>query len=376
MSPRALLLSAYAARSHKHWARAMQQMLPEWQWEVLELPPRHFSWRVRGNPLYWALERRGQLAAGHDLLVATSMVDLATLRGLVPELAALPTLLYFHENQFAYPASPRQHSLLEAQMVSLYSALAADRLAFNSAWNRDSFLQGCAALLRRLPDCVPAGVVDALAARSEVLPVPIDPPAESEQAWWPGSAGDASSRPLRLLWLGRLEYDKGLEGLLAVMDALAACGPPLELAVVGQEFRELPPALAALKARHAQRLVHCGNLPDRGQYLGLLRGADVVLSTALHEFQGLALLEAVARGCRPVVPARLVYPELYPEASCYPVYPGDPRREAEGAAERIRQLAHPREQIPGMDVSFCYPRALAPRYREVLLRIASGRLSR
>ncbi len=366
MSGRALLLSAYAARSHHYWARSLQQMLPEWQWRVLELPPRHFSWRVRGNPLYWALEQREQLVAGHDLLVATSMVDLATLRGLVPGLAALPTLLYFHENQFAYPASPRQHSLLEAQVVSLYSALAADQLAFNSAWNRDSFLQGCAALLRKLPDFVPDGVVDTLARRSRVLPVPIAAPVEGERSWWPGVRRRRSGEsPLRLLWLGRLEYDKGLEGLLAVMDALAADGPALELAVVGQEFREVPAALDALKARHSQVLVHCGNLPRREDYLGLLRGADVVLSTALHEFQGLALQEAVARGCQPVVPARLVYPQLYPKDCCYPVYPDDPRREAEAAAGRIRQLAG---QLPvaALDMSGVFPGALAPRYREAI----------
>lgn len=366
MSGRALLLSAYAARSHQHWARSLQQMLPEWQWQLLELPARHFSWRVRGNPLYWGLAERELLTAGHDLLVATSMVDLATLRGLVPGLAALPTLLYFHENQFAYPASPRQHNLLEAQMVSLYSALAADRLAFNSAWNRDSFLQGCDALLRKLPDFVPHGVVDTLARRSRVLPVPIAAPVEGEQPWWPGAQRKSPGEgPLRLLWLGRLEYDKGLEGLLAVMDALAASGPALELAVVGQEFREVPAALETLKTRHARVLVHCGNLARREDYLGLLRGADVVLSTALHEFQGLALQEAVARGCQPVVPARLVYPELYPKDCCYPVYPDDPRREAEGAAARIRQLAG---QLPvaALDMSGAFAGALAPRYREAI----------
>ena len=90
---RVLLLSAYAARSHIHWQNALVAMFPQWSWRHLSLPPRHFSWRVRGNPLYWAIAEREVLEAQYDLLVVTSMVDLATLRGLVPNLARVPTVL-------------------------------------------------------------------------------------------------------------------------------------------------------------------------------------------------------------------------------------------------------------------------------------------
>ena len=103
-----LLLSAYAAHSHVHWQRCLLNMFPDWEWRVLSLPPRHFSWRVRGNALYWSLEERESLERDYDLLIATSMVDLATLRGLVPALTALPSLLYFHENQFDYPQQEQQ----------------------------------------------------------------------------------------------------------------------------------------------------------------------------------------------------------------------------------------------------------------------------
>lgn len=373
MSRRALLLSAYAARSHAHWAQALQAMLPEWQWTVLELPPRHFSWRVRGNPLYWSESQRELLEAGYELLVATSMVDLATLRGLVPALASVPSLLYFHENQFAYPPSPRQHSLVEAQMVSLYSALAADRLAFNSAWNRDSFLRGCGQLLRKLPDCVPPGVVDKLATRSRLLPVPIDPPDSREASHWPGRPGVYPVRPLRLVWVGRLEYDKGLSGLLAVMEHLAATGIAVELAVVGQVFREIPAALATLRQRHGPCIVHCGDLPHRADYLSLLRAADVVLSTALHEFQGLAVLEAVARGCQPVVPDRLAYAEYYPAWLRYADLPGDDDREAASAAALISDLAGKLSAgLTPVDVSGFYPEELGPRYRALLMELVAA----
>ncbi|MDZ7824907.1 MAG: DUF3524 domain-containing protein [Gammaproteobacteria bacterium] len=148
------LLSAYAAPSHRAWAERIRALWPQADWHVLELPGRHFRWRIRGNPLSW-LDRLP--TAPPDLLIATSMVDLATLRGLHPHLTGVPTLYYFHENQFAYPVSEQQVKSVEPQMVQLYGALSSRRLLFNSAFNRDTFLDGVDSLLRRMPDQVPAG---------------------------------------------------------------------------------------------------------------------------------------------------------------------------------------------------------------------------
>jgi glycosyltransferase involved in cell wall biosynthesis len=315
-------------------------MFPDWEWQVLSMPARHFSWRVRGNPLYWSLAERDSLEQPFDLLIATSMVDLATLRGLVPGLAQVPSLLYFHENQFDYPRGEHQSSLLEAQMVSLYGALAADSLAFNSAYNRDSFLAGVGALLRKLPDRVPPGVTELLAAKSQVLPVPLLPATGDEAgSAWPGSAGELPVRPLRLLWSGRFEHDKGGEGLWRVLQQLEHSGLDYELALTGQQFRQQPEVFTRIAREFGYRLVHFGYLESAADYRALLGAADIVLSTALHEFQGLAVLEAVARGCVPVVPARQAYPELYPAANCYQSCPHRPEDEASAAARLIITLA-------------------------------------
>ena len=67
-----------------------------------------------------------------------------------------------------------------------------------------------------------------------------------------------------------------------------------------------------MASEFAHRLVHFGYLPAVADYRALLRVADVVLSTASHEFQGVAVLEAVASGCCRRCPTGRLYPEIYP----------------------------------------------------------------
>jgi len=306
--PRILLLSAYRADSHAAWADWLTRRFDAWDWEVLELPGRHFRWRIRGNPLSW-LERLEGLRP--DAVVASSMVDLATLRGLHPGLAGVPALYYFHENQFAYPTGAGQFRSVDPQMVQLYGALAADRVWFNSSFNRESFLDGVETLLRRMPDAVPPGVRQRLESRSGVLPIPL--PALPDTA--------AGARDPRLIvWNHRWEYDKAPGRFAEAMLELAARGVEFRLALLGARPRQTPEPLQRLRARLGTRIVADGKLP-RADYAALLRRAAVVISTTLHEFQGLAMLEATAAGATPLVPDALVYPEQYPAAYRYP--PGD-----------------------------------------------------
>jgi glycosyltransferase involved in cell wall biosynthesis len=300
---RILLLSAYRSDSHAVWADWLQGNIPGVEWQVLELPGRHFAWRIRGNPLSWIDEIPEDPP---DLVLATSMVDLATVRGLHPHLAKVPAWYYFHENQFAYPVSDRQVTSIEACMVQVYGALAAERVLFNSAFNRDSFLDGLSELLKRLPDGVPAGVRERLETRCEVLPVPIAPvPA-------------AGQRDHKLVvWNHRWEYDKAPERFAAAMLDLAASGIEFRLALLGRRPHTPPPALRQLRQDLADRIVADGYLPGP-EYRRLLGRAGLVVSTAIHEFQGISMLEAASAGVRPLVPDALCYPEQYPPEYRYP----------------------------------------------------------
>ncbi|MDZ7754606.1 MAG: DUF3524 domain-containing protein [Gammaproteobacteria bacterium] len=333
---RILLLSAYDAASHRRWREQLTATLSAYHWQVLALPPRHFRWRIRGNALSWLEEPA--MSGRWDLVVATSMVDLAVIKGFFPGLASTPSVLYMHENQFAYPTTHRQHTSAEPRMVNLSAAVAADVVLFNSAWNLESFLDGVNEFLDRMPDAVPRGLLDDLRNKSQVLPVPVE-----DHLFMTRESPLDTARP-HLLWNHRWEYDKGPERLLSLLEALENRGLDFRLSVVGEQFRSRPPAFAAIRERHGRRLVHWGFMERRSDYDALLARADVVLSTALHDFQGLSMLEAMAAGCLALAPHRLAYPEYVPAAQLYESHPHDPQREAEAAAACLMGMLRAGEQ--------------------------------
>ncbi len=363
---RILLLSAYDADSHRYWHDGLTRTLTRFDWTRLCLPPRYFSWRIRGNPLSWIFEQQHTLSHSYDLLVATSMVDVATLKGLVPSLAHTPTLVYFHENQFAYPPSPEQFKTIEAQMVTLYSALAADLILFNSLYNRDSFLIGVDKLLAKMPDHCPRSLGKQLKQKSEILCVPL------EDSLFESAPVRQSSETLTLVWNHRWEYDKAPERLYKALCLFKNTGIPFKLHILGKRFRKCPSVFEQIQNEFCQHIGHFGMIESRSAYLETLRSSHIVISTALHEFQGLSILEAVACGCIPVVPDRLSYAEFIPGEFLYPSWIEDEDKEAEALASQLIQPAADHAQnalplAPCID-EFSWKR-LAHRYETILENI-------
>lgn len=309
---RILLLSAYDAASHRHWCQWLQSTFTDYHWTCLSLPDRHFYWRVRSNALTFLSKYSDVLTAPYDLIIATSMTDLATLKGFIPALSRCPSLVYFHENQFAYPQQNDQRhksNLINAQLNSVLTATAADRLVFNSVYNRTSFSQGLRAFIKRMPDGIDRQLPDILDARSQVLPVPI-----ISTPCRPGSDNDKHMP--EIVWNHRWEYDKQPEVFFAALTKLHDEQLPFKLHVMGQTFRESPACFAVAQEYLRDRIITWG-YQSRQHYDEVLRRADVVVSTAIHDFQGLGMLEAMHRGCIPVAPDRMAYPEYIPASLRY-----------------------------------------------------------
>lgn len=338
---RILLLSPYDAISHQYWHQGLVAALPEHEWTVQTLPARHFSWRTRGNSLTWATSEDDTFNQKFDLIIATSMTDLAALKGMRPSLAAVPTLLYFHENQFVYPESDMAFKSVEPKITSIYSAIAADHIAFNSEYNRETFLQGSSMLLNRMPDYVPPDIEKLLMEKSSILPVPLN-----DSLFLSGD--QERNGPFTILWNHRWEYDKAPERFFSALCILKARGVNFSVHVVGQRFRKTPTVFDQMKAELSDHIGAWGYIENRSEYMNIIRQSHVVVSTALHDFQGLSILEATAAGCIPVVPDRLAYQEYVPDSFRYKSWPDEMDKESKTLVVELLLLAdkHQNNKLP------------------------------
>ncbi|KAL1467212.1 hypothetical protein MTO96_026232 [Rhipicephalus appendiculatus] len=188
--------------------------------------------------------------------------------------------------------------------------LVADVVLFNSHFNRDSFLAAVEPFLNRVPGAGRLGPLrPRLEAKARVLSFPVKVPPLS-----PAPCRDPAT-PLHIVWPHRWEHDKGPEEFVQVLLELHRLDMGFHVSFLGQEFEKLPPSLVGVREELGDHIRRWGPLPDRDEYLALLRNADVVVSTARHEFYGVAMLEASLLGCYPLCPNQLVYPEIYPPGS-------------------------------------------------------------
>lgn len=366
MKKRILFLSAYHADSHRYWCESLMDELDEYEWVLLSLPARFFSWRIRGNPLSFIAEHANQLKQHFDVCFCTSMVDLATLKSLVPTLQGVPCIAYFHENQFAYPVNTSQHASLEPQMVNLYTALAADTVLFNSAFNRNSFVQGVDALMAKMPDKAPTALGAQLMDKSQILPVPL----YAQKVMISSVVTEESKVPL-ITWNHRWEYDKGPELLLEILRQLDNRSCVFDLAIIGQQFRRQPDAFqhihALVQKSDCLTLKHWGYIESEDDYHQCLASTDIVLSSALHDFQGLSVLQAVLAGAMPVLPDRQVYPEWFDQQYLYDIS-GDLTQQATSAVSVIQGLC---SQPLSPDIRQLLWPALKEQYRQVIETVRS-----
>ena len=315
--PHWLVLEPYYGGSHRHLVDGLAERLEGARLSLWTLPPRKWKWRMRGAALQlarrWWREREelGDVAG----IFTSSLLDAAALRGLLPpEARTLPLVLYCHENQLTYPVRVDDRRDYNYAWTNIQSLLAADRVLWNSAYNRDSLLAELPGYLKRMPDERPRGLEAVIRERSRVLPVPLDVRALE------AAAADAPARrgPCRILWNHRWEHDKDPESFFAALERLADEGLAFDVAVLGESFERRPEVFGRARERLADRIAVWGYRESREEYVAELARADVAVSTARHEFQGLAILEAAACGAVPLVPDRLAYREIWPEDLRYP----------------------------------------------------------
>ena len=158
-----------------------------------------------------------------------------------------------------------------------------------------------------MPDFPLSGALDDLRAKSAVLypPVSIAPPVDRPKPY---------HEPLTFLWCHRWEHDKNPEPFFEALIRLDRDGRDFNLVLLGERFRTAPPVFQDSWDALRSHIRHAGFLPGRPAYLEMLSRCDIVISTAIQENFGMAVVEAIIAGCHPLLPARLAYPEVLPAA--------------------------------------------------------------
>lgn len=306
MSMNILFIEPYDTGSHARWMRGYQSHSYH-SIEILSLEGQFWQWRMLGGAITLA-ERFLERDETPDLIIASDMLDLTTFLALTrPITADIPITLYFHENQVNYPQGPRQKQANHYAFINYASALAADAIFFNSHYHRSAFFEELPRLLKHFPDHTNLHTILQIEAKSQVLPIGINLSRYDQFRPSQNDKGD----PL-ILWNHRWEYDKNPQPFLDAIAQLAAEDYVFRVAITGENFRQSPVEFEAIRAVLGNRLIQFGYIDSFETYAHLLWQADIVVSTAIQDFFGISVVEAIYCGCLPILANRLNYPALIP----------------------------------------------------------------
>jgi glycosyltransferase involved in cell wall biosynthesis len=247
-----------------------------------------------------------------DTVLCSTFVDVAVLRSLLISVpgwnchAQIST--YFHENQFAYPGQTADPTIRQFTAINFTTAMASDSCAFNSNYNLESFLSAISSSLKKASDIKLPSCVAEIRKKSVVLYPGMDYSSIDHAATAVIEEPDA---PPVLLWNHRWEHDKGPELFFDALYFLQQKGVDFRLIILGESFVKRPVYFEEALGKLKKEIIHFGYVGSREEYAQLLRQGDVIISTALHEFFGISVLEGIRAGCYPLLPDDLSYPELY-----------------------------------------------------------------
>uniref|UniRef100_A0A1A8JDY3 tRNA-queuosine alpha-mannosyltransferase n=2 Tax=Nothobranchius kuhntae TaxID=321403 RepID=A0A1A8JDY3_NOTKU len=408
-SPCVLLLEPFYGGSHKQLIDLLKENIPSCS--VFTLPAKKWHWRARTSALFFS--QTVPTCSSYRVLFSSSVLNLCELVSLRPDLARLKKVLYFHENQLVYPVRKSQDRDFQYGYNEVLSCLVSDVVVFNSHFNMDSFLSSILPFMKKIPDHRPKDLAQQIRPKCVVMNYPVQFPDVSSllpehkrtrhpcsgktsedddiiRKWGRQSQDDdvirqssllrppcgsktietpvrevasaAQVKPLHIVWPHRWEHDKNPELFFNTLLRLKEKLLDFHVSVLGETFTDVPEIFSLARVSLDSNILNWGFLPSKDHYLQVLCDADVVVSTAKHEFFGVAMLEAVHCGCFPLCPKALVYPEIFPEQYLY----STPEQLCKRLQELCRRPDLARKHITMVDTSLYSWTSLKTQFQSLL----------
>lgn len=209
-----------------------------------------------------------------------------------------PDLVHAHDWLVAHPAI----ALAEFYDVPLVSTIHATEAGRHSGWvsgplsrqvhaveswlvrESDSLITCSASMRDEITDLFGPGLAETTVIRNGI-----------DAARWPFARREPRTGPPELLFVGRLEYEKGVHDAIAALPRIRRAHPGTTLTVAGDGTQQDWLTECARKHRVLKATRFVGRL-DHDELLAMLHRADAAVLPSHYEPFGLAALEAAAAG--------------------------------------------------------------------------------
>lgn len=302
---RFLFLEPFYGGSHKDFADGLVSCSRH-KIDLLTLPARFWKWRMRGAALHF--KQKIESPEQYDGIITTDLMSLSDLKTLLGQNCP-PALVYFHENQLTYPLAPGEALDVHFGFTDITTALAADRIIFNSHMHFDAFFSNLPDFLKMMPEYRPMWVVEEIRNKAGIIYPGCQIPDSSKKI---EGLSDADLPPL-IIWNHRWEFDKGPNEFFDALDVVLDEGLDFRLALLGENFQAVPKPFMSAKEKYGNRIVKYGYEESKEKYIDWMKKGAIIISTATQENFGMAVVEAMRYGCLPLLPNRLSYPEILPK---------------------------------------------------------------
>ncbi len=226
------------------------------------------------------------LAMGHSMIRAGLALD------------AKPDVVHAHDWLVAHPAVALSE-FYDVPMVSTVHATEAGRHSgwINGAISRqvhaleswlaresDSLITCSASMSDEITELFGPGLPEIRVIRNGI-----------DVAGWPFARRKPHAGPAKLLYVGRLEYEKGIHDLIAALPRIRRTHPGTTLTIAGEGTQRDWLIEQARRHRVLKATTFLGRL-DHSRLLTALHGADAIVLPSHYEPFGIAALEAAAAG--------------------------------------------------------------------------------